>query len=288
MSDARRAVTSAATPAVEPAPSVDAVARPEAPPVARSAGARLFARAWPVALSAGVFLVAWQLVVLVSGFKSFVLPGPWTVAERFVRAWAEGTMLPHVETTLVEILLGFAIGATVALAVGVLLARSHLAERLLSPYLVAAQATPVLALAPLIVLWFGNGLMSKLVITTLIVFFPVAVATMVGIRSVDPRLLEMARGFRATGWQVIARVEIPAALPAILGGMRVGVTLAVIGAIVGEWAGGERGLGVLINIARGSLFDTPLMFAALAMLAMIGVTLYLVMVLVERRLVGDR
>jgi NitT/TauT family transport system permease protein len=236
----------------------------------------------------GVFLVVWQAVVFVSGFKSFVLPGPWTVAERFVRAWAEGTMLPHVETTLVEILLGFAIGATIALAVGVLLARSRLAERLLSPYLVAAQATPVLALAPLIVLWFGSGLMSKLVITTLIVFFPVAIATMVGIRSVDPRLLEMARGFRATGWQVIVRVEVPAALPAILGGMRVGVTLAVIGAIVGEWAGGEKGLGVLINIARGSLFDTPLMFAALAMLAMIGVTLYLVMVLVERRLVGDR
>ena len=287
MSDARRAATGAGAPTVE-APSSDAVTRPEARPEARPAGGRLVARAWPVALSAGVFLVTWQLVVFVSGFKSFVLPGPWTVAERFVRAWAEGTMLPHVETTLVEILLGFAIGATVALAVGVLLARSHLAERLLSPYLVAAQATPVLALAPLIVLWFGNGLMSKLVITTLIVFFPVAVATMVGIRSVDPRLLEMARGFRATGWQVIARVEIPAALPAILGGMRVGVTLAVIGAIVGEWAGGEKGLGVLINIARGSLFDTPLMFAALAMLAMIGVTLYLVMVLVERRLVGDR
>jgi len=105
---------------------------------------------------------------------------------------------------------------------------------------------------------------------------------------VDPRLLEMARSFRATGWQTIARVEVPAALPAILGGMRVGVTLAVIGAIVGEWAGGEKGLGVLINIARASLFDTPLMFAALAQLALIGVTLYLVMVLIERRLVGDR
>jgi NitT/TauT family transport system permease protein len=235
-----------------------------------------------------VFVVAWQLVVFVSGFQSFVLPGPYTVLERFVKAWADGQMWPHVAQTLVEILLGFAIGASVALLAGVLLARSRLAERLLSPYLVAAQATPVLALAPLIVLWFGNGLPSKLVITTLIVFFPVAVATMVGLRGVDPRLLEMARSFRATGWQTIARVEVPAALPAILGGMRVGVTLAVIGAVVGEWAGGERGLGVLINIARGSLFDIPLMFAALAQLALIGVSLYLVMVLVERRLVGDR
>lgn len=243
---------------------------------------------WPIVVSLAIFVMAWQAIVYVSGFKSFVLPGPWTVTERFVRAWADGMMWPHVQATLVEVLLGFALGASIALVVGVVLARSRLAERLLSPYLVAAQATPVLALAPLIVLWFGNGLSSKLVITTLIVFFPVAVATMVGIRSVDPRLLEMARSFRATSWQTISSVEIPAALPAILGGMRVGATLAVIGAIVGEWAGADKGLGVLINVARGSLFDTPLMFAALAMLAILGVTLYLVMILIERRLVGDR
>ena len=249
---------------------------------------RAFDVVWPIVLSLVAFLVGWQLLVAISGLPPYILPGPLVVAGRFVKAWTDGTMWPHVAQTMVEILLGFVIGAAVALAVGVLLARSRLAERLLSPYLVAAQATPVLALAPLIVLWFGNGLSSKLVITTLIVFFPVAVATMVGLRGVDPRLLEMARSFRATGWQLIARVEVPAALPAILGGMRVGVTLAVIGAIVGEWAGGEKGLGVLINIARGSLFDIPLMFAALAQLALIGVSLYLVMVLIERRLVGDR
>jgi NitT/TauT family transport system permease protein len=241
-----------------------------------------------VLVSLAAFLALWQLVVFVSGFKSFILPGPYTVAERFVRAWAEGTMWPHVQQTLVEVLLGFLIGATIAVAVGVLLARSKLAERLLSPYLVAAQATPILALAPLIVLWFGSGLTSKLVITTLIVFFPVAIATMVGIRGVDPGLLEMARSFRATSWQVVRDVEVPAALPSILGGMRVGITLAVIGAIVGEWAGGEKGLGVLINIARGSLFDIPLMFSALVTLALLGVTLYLVMVAIERRLVGER
>jgi putative riboflavin transport system permease protein len=242
----------------------------------------------PVVVSLVVFVAGWQAIVVIGNYPKFILPGPQLVAERFVSAWADGTMWPHAWTTLVEVLLGFAIGASIALVVGVILARSRLAERLLSPYLVAAQATPILALSPLIVLWFGSGLVSKLVITTLIVFFPVAVATMVGIRSVDPRLLEMARSFRATGWQVVARVEVPAALPAILGGMRVGVTLAVIGAIVGEWAGGDSGLGVLINIARGSLFDIPLMFAALATLALMGVSLYLLMVLIERRLVGDR
>lgn len=242
----------------------------------------------PVVASLVVFVLAWQLIVFVAGYPSFILPGPYTVAERFIRAWSDGMMWPHTQTTLVEVLLGFAIGASIGLVTGIGLARSRLAERLLSPYLVAAQATPILALAPLIVLWFGSGLPSKLVICTLIVFFPVAVATMVGIRSVDPRLLEMARSFRATEWQTITRVEVPAALPAILGGLRVGITLAVIGAIVGEWAGGETGLGVLINIARGSLFDIPLMFATLLTLALVGVSLYLVMVLIERRLVGER
>ena len=242
----------------------------------------------PVVASLVVFVLAWQLVVFVTGYPSFILPGPYTVLERFAKAWADGTMWPHTQTTLVEVLLGFTIGATIGLVTGIGLARSRLAERLLSPYLVAAQATPVLVLAPLIVLWFGSGLPSKLVICTLIVFFPVAVATMVGIRSVDPRLLEMANSFRATSWQTITRVEVPAALPAILGGLRVGITLAVIGAIVGEWAGGESGLGVLINIARGSLFDIPLMFSALLTLALVGVALYLVMVLIERRLVGER
>jgi NitT/TauT family transport system permease protein len=264
-------------------------AAPAPLPVARRPLARrAFGAAWPVAVSLAVFVVAWQAVVIVTGYPPFILPGPLTVGRSFVRAWTDGTMWPHASTTLVEVLLGFAVGATVALVVGVALARSRLAERLLSPYLVAAQATPVLALAPLIALWFGTGLLSKVVICTLIVFFPVAVATMVGIRSVDPRLLEMARSFRATGWQVVARVEVPAALPAILGGMRVGVTLAVIGAIVGEWAGGDTGLGVLINIARSSLFDIPLMFATLLTLALMGVALYLVMTLVERRLTGDR
>ncbi|MFI5255263.1 MAG: ABC transporter permease, partial [Candidatus Limnocylindrales bacterium] len=160
--------------------------------------------------------------------------------------------------------------------------------RVLSPYIVAAQATPILALAPLLAIWFGTGLLSKVVICALIVFFPIAVATMVGLRSVDPRLVEMARAFRADRAQTIREVEVPAALPAILGGMRVGATLAVVGAIVGEWAGAGSGLGVLINLARSSLFDTPLLFATLVTIALLGIVLYLVVVLVERRLIGAR
>src|SRR5207249_5001341 len=196
---------------------------------------------------------------------------PELVAARFVSAWADGTIAPHALRTLYEVALGFGVGAGLALVVGYALARLPLAERLLSPYLVAAQATPILALAPLIALWFGPGLVGKVVICALIVFFPVAVATMVGIRNVDAGLLELGRSLRATRRQVLTTLEIPAALPSILGGMRVGVTLAVVGAIVGEWAGAERGLGVLINLARGSMFDIPLMFATLLTIALVGI-----------------
>ncbi len=244
--------------------------------------------ALPVVAAAAVFLSLWKLIVIVGDYPTFILPPPEVVGARFLRAWTEGVMTPHAVTTLTEILLGFGAGASLALLIGYLLARSRLAERLLSPYLVAAQATPILALAPLIALWFGSGLTGKVLICALIVFFPVAVSTMVGIRSVDGNLLELGRSLRATRWQIIAKLEVPAALPQILGGMRVGVTLAVIGAIVGEWAGGDQGLGVLINLARGSLFDIPLMFATLLTIALIGVALYLVVLLVERRLVGAR
>jgi NitT/TauT family transport system permease protein len=234
------------------------------------------------------FVVLWQLVVVASGLPEYILPPPDEVAKRFVEAFAAGTIQPHLAATLVEVALGFAVGAGSALVIGYGLARSQFVERVLSPYLVAAQATPILALAPLIALWFGPGLLGKVLICALIVFFPVAVATMVGIRSVDAKLLELGRSLRATRRQVLTTLEIPAALPSILGGMRVGVTLAVVGAIVGEWAGAERGLGVLINLARGSLFDIPLMFATLLTIALVGIVLYLVVVIVERRLVGAR
>ncbi len=235
-----------------------------------------------------VFVLGWKAVVVVADYPPFILPPPESVARRFVDAWADGVIAPHFGVTLAEVVIGFVVGAALAIALGYLLARSPLVERVLSPYIVAAQATPILALAPLLTLWFGSGLPSKVLICALIVFFPIAVATMVGIRSVDARLLELGRSLRANRRQVFTTLEIPAALPSILGGMRVGVTLAVVGAIVGEWAGADRGLGVLINLARGSLFDTPLLFATLATIALLGIALYLLVVLVERRLVGVR
>ena len=238
--------------------------------------------------AAVVFLVGWKLLVVLGDWKPFVLPPPESVAARLLSAWADGTMAPNAAATLLEVALGFGVGASVAVLIGYLLARSRLAERVLSPYVVAAQSTPVLALAPLFALWFGTGLLSKVVMCSLIVFFPVAVATMVGIREVDRSLLEMSRAFRANRLQTLTRIEIPGALPSIFGGLRVGVTLAVIGAIISEWAGADTGLGVLLNVAKGSRFDMPLALATLVTIGALGVASYIVVVLVEHRVVGAR
>jgi len=232
-----------------------------------------------------VFLGAWKLIAIIGGYPDYILPPPELVAERGLRAIASGVLWTHTAVTLVEIVLGFAVGALAAIATGVALGKSMLIERVLSPYIVAAQAVPILALAPLLDIWFGGGLLARVLICALIVFFPIAIATMVGIRSTDPLLAEMLRSLGATPRQLITRLEIPSALPVIFGGLRVGVTLAVIGAVVAEWAGASSGLGVLINIANQGLFDTPLMFVALATLVVIGITLHGLVVVAERRLV---
>jgi NitT/TauT family transport system permease protein len=235
-----------------------------------------------IVVSAAVFLVAWKLIVVIGDYPEYILPAPEVVAARAVEAIQSGTLQPHLAATLQESVIGFTVGALVAIAIGILLAKSLTAERVLSPYLVAAQAIPILALAPLLDIWFGGGLTARVVICALIVFFPIAIATMVGIRGTDPLLVEMARANGARASQVTRLLELPSALPVIFGGLRVGVTLAVIGAVVAEWAGASVGLGVLINIADQGLFDTPLMFVALGTLAVLGLTFYGVVVLAER------
>lgn len=236
-------------------------------------------------LSLAAFLVVWTLLTVVTGTPDYILPAPEVVADRALRAIGSGILWEHTAVTLSEILLGFALGAITAIGTGIALGKSVVVERVLSPYIVAAQSVPILALAPLLDIWFGGGLLARVLICALIVFFPIAIATMVGIRSADPLLAEMLRSLGASPAQLTARLEIPSALPVIFGGLRVGVTLAVIGAVVAEWAGASSGLGVLINIANQGLFDTPLMFVALATLAVIGITLHGLVVVAERRLV---
>ena len=239
-------------------------------------------------VSLAAFLAIWKLVTIAGDLPDYILPPPELVVERAIRAIEAGILWPHLGVTLLEIVLGFAVGATLAILTGIALAKSHLVERTLSPYIVAAQAIPILALAPLLDIWFGGGLTARIVVCALIVFFPIAIATMVGVRSTDPLLDELFRSLGATPVQRTRMLEIPWALPVIFGGLRVGVTLAVIGAVVAEWASsGRTGVGVLINIANQGLFDTPLMFVALGLLAIIGLTFYGGVVMAERRFVSQ-
>jgi NitT/TauT family transport system permease protein len=204
------------------------------------------------------------------------------VFERLLRALGDGTLLRHTLVTFSEVLAGLGLGVGVATLLGYLIAKSPQLERFLSPYIVASQSVPIVAIAPLLVIWFGPGLLSKVLICALIVFFPVLVNIVVGLRSVSDDLRDLMRSLHATRWQTLTLLEIPAALPVLLGGLRIGATLSVIGAVVGEYVGADRGLGFLINVGRGQ-YDTALVFVAVFALVGMALMLYGVVVLLENR-----
>jgi len=218
-------------------------------------------------------LLAWWAAARYSGLPSFILPSPSQVWMRFLRALADGSLVLHAGVTLFEIMAGLLVGALAATVLGYLVAKSRALERILSPYLVASQAIPLVAIAPLLVIWFGPGIFSKILICALIVFFPVLVNTVVGVRAVPTALHDLMRSLRATRGQILLKLEIPAALPVFLGGLRIGATLSVIGAVVGELVGADMGLGFLINVGRGQ-YDTALVFVAVFTLVLLALVLY--------------
>jgi NitT/TauT family transport system permease protein len=260
----------------------DATARARRLPAAPGAPARPVLR--DVTLGVAVFvilLLAWEAFVRVRGLSTLVLPPPGAVARTLVEQLGSGQIWPHLATTLAEVLLGFALGTVLGIGGGALVAHSTLLRRVLSPYLVASQALPKLALAPLLVLWLGYDLTPKVVITALVAFFPLLENTVVGLNDVAPEKLELFRLLRASAWQTFAKLRMPTALPYIFAGLRVAIVLSVVGAVVGEYVGANRGLGALIIASQGTM-DTPLMFAVLVLLTVMGIALYLVVVLAER------
>ncbi|NJN15388.1 MAG: ABC transporter permease [Oscillochloris sp.] len=229
-------------------------------------------------------LAFWQALVSLGGYRDFILPGPAVVAERFVAAAQSGLLWQHTSATLVEALSGFGLALILSLTLGYLLAHTPWLERAIAPILAASQAIPVVAVAPLIILWFGPGLPAKILIAALITFLPVLLSTIVALRAIPRELREMALISGASRWQVLRYVEAPLSLPILFSGVRSGLALATTGAVVGEFVAGREGLGALINIARG-LFDTPLIFVALITLAAITLGLYLIATALERLLV---
>jgi NitT/TauT family transport system permease protein len=233
------------------------------------------------------FLAAWELVVRFADYPAYILPTPGQVARKFVLVLLDGTLLYHTGVTLLEVLGGLVLGVSVATVLGYALAKSVAVERALSPYLVASQAVPIVAIAPLLVIWFGPGLSSKILISALIVFFPILINTIAGVRDVPADLHDLMRSLHATRWQVFTRLEVPSALPVLLAGLKVGATLSVIGAVVGEFAGASAGLGVMISVADGQ-YDTARMFVGVLALVALALSLYGLVYLLEKRLLSWR
>ena len=239
-------------------------------------------RNWLGMISLLVGLLAWVLITRYSGIPNFILPSPLSVWNRFLKALGDGSLIYHTGITLSEIVLGLAVGTIFATIVGYGLAKSRSLEKVLSPYLVASQAIPIVAIAPLLVIWLGDGILSKVVICALIVFFPVLVNTIVGVRAVPTALYDLMNSLHASRTQILWKVEVPASLPVFLGGLRVGATLSVIGAIVGELVDAEKGLGFLLQLGDFQ-YDTPMVFVAVFMLIALALMLYGIVTYLEKR-----
>ncbi|KAA2313912.1 ABC transporter permease [Pseudooceanicola sediminis] len=262
--------TSDAIPASQPAGTAKGVARHWSESRALS----------PILLIALILL--WEGLIRWFEVPKIVVPAPSAV---FVALWdgiVSGLFWPHFLVTLWEIVAGFGIGSVIGILLGILIGLSPLMERLIYPYVVAFQTLPKVAIAPIIVIWFGYGLSSKIIITATIAFFPLLANTIVGLRSAPREQIEMLEACTANRWQIFRMIRLPQALPFIFVGLDVAVVLSVIGAIVGEFVGARAGLGYLI-LQKNFSFDMAGVFAILIILSMIGVGLHMLVVAVQRR-----
>jgi putative hydroxymethylpyrimidine transport system permease protein len=224
----------------------------------------------PLILTAG-FLILWQLLVILTEAPPYILPGPLPVGHALIDKFP--VLMSHLGTTLTEILLGLALGTILGTSAALVMILSPLLKRWMLPVLVVSQAIPVFALAPILVLWLGYGMASKVAMAVLIIFFPVASSFYSGMQRTEPDLLELARIMGAGPLAVLRTIIIPSALPAFASGLRVATAVAPIGAVVGEWVGSSAGLGFYMLHANARM-QIDVMFAALTVLAVTSLTLY--------------
>jgi NitT/TauT family transport system permease protein len=268
-------------------PALDTEHVIDPPPVRRTGamhwiGSRL-ARAKGLAYtcaSLAATVLLWALVVWAFDIPEYTLPSPWAVLDRMGETWSE-TLMSATLITSKETIIGFVVAIVIAVPLSVLLTYSKLAERFLYPIMVSSQVVPKVAIAPLFVVWFGFGLTPKVLIAFLIAFFPIVIDTTVGLRSVDPGMLHLARSMGGGELRTFRKVRLPSGLPSFFGGLKVAVTLAVIGAVVGEFVGSSDGLGYVLITATGNV-DTPLVFASIVLMSLIGIVLFGLVELLER------
>lgn len=227
-----------------------------------------------------IVVVLWHLAAASGAVPPTLLPAPGDVVARFAADVASGSLLGYAGVTILEALFGCLLAAAIALPMGYLIARARVAEAAVSPYLAASQAIPAVAIAPLLVIWVGYGLLPVVLLCALLVFFPVVLSTVLGLRTIDPEILEAAQLDGAHGPAMLRHIEWPLALPAILTGLRNGFTLSVTGAVVGELVMGGHGLGMVLSVQSASV-DTTGLFATLLALCLIAVAIYMLLLGVE-------
>lgn len=231
----------------------------------------------------GTLIGVWQFWVIAAHIRSFLLPTPAAITKELYHQWSP-VLAKQTWVTLEETVFGFFGGCTIGFLLALAIAYSRVLERLLYPPIVASQAVPKIALAPLFVVWLGFGIAPKIVVTVLLVFFPIVVTSAQGLMSVDADLVELLGSVGASRWVIFRKVGLPNALPQVLAGMKIGITLAVVGAVVGEWVGANSGLGYLITYSQSQL-ETTLTFAAITILVVMGIVLFFAIDLLERLLV---
>jgi NitT/TauT family transport system permease protein len=234
---------------------------------------------------AGAILVVWQVGVDTAGISEFVLPTPWNIVRRIFVDYR--LLLSSSVVTILEVVAGFALATGIGVVTALAIFYSRLFERAVYPILVALQTIPKVALAPLLVLYLGYSFAPKCFLAFLLGYFPVVIATVVGLQALESEMVSLARSMGASERQIFFKIRLPAALPSLFGGLKVAISLAVIGAVIGEYVAAEQGLGYL-QLQASSQFDTTLSFAAITVIALIGVLLFAVLDIIERKIVFRR
>ena len=232
------------------------------------------------ALSVGVFIAIWWIYVAVKHVPAYILPSPPKVWNSLEKMFVKGTVYPHLWTTTYEVIFGFVIGAFLGIVLGYIFIKVDALKTMLMPYLIFLQTAPKIALVPLFVIWFGIGLVSKVVLIISMVLFPVLSGMMLGLESIPPDVRNLMKILKASKWQVFSQVEMQYSLPALFASLKVGIVQAVIGAIVAEWMSGKQGLGYILTYAS-STYDTPMLLAGIIITIILGIATYQVISVLE-------
>lgn len=234
------------------------------------------------ALSIGVFVAIWWAYVAIKDVPAYILPKPSSVWKSMVEMFTKGTVYAHLWTTTYEVILGFAVGALLGIILGYVFIKIDFLKTMLMPYLIFVQTAPKIALVPLFVVWFGIGLVSKVVLIISMVLFPVLSGMMLGLESIPPDVRNLMKVLKATKWQVFSKIEMQYSLPALFASLKVGIVQAVIGAIVAEWMSGKQGLGYILTYAS-STYNTPMLLAGIIVTIILGIVTYEVINVLENK-----